>query len=791
MKMKKAMAVLLTLAVLTTVLVGTPASAQTEPINRGRYWELPDIEEKENPYYDMILYSEIGPKLREIETTSNRVKVEIIGRSGTAGYPLYQVIISEPSAFGRLGKYQALYQMMLKDPERAQRMIEEGMDFKAPIYVYSTPHGNEAPGVDAAMMLIETLAYENTDEVMNILENCIVIVNVCANPEGRTALTRQTFAGFDLERDWVTQSQPEVRAVVEQIKRWNPLFFIALHGFYDRYVVPDPGTGPDNPNLDFYDELFLRYDLEIADVCEAALKDYFGEDFEVYKPYYDWEFGDWDGWAPIYGDVYAWFWASIGSAPETHDRGWEGVEAHYVVLWAVLNFAAEHKDELMRNKIEVFRRGALGEETAIVDMPWAYLIPHESMQPSAHQLAEGIDFLLFNDIQVHSLTSPVVIDGVTYPKGSYVVLMEQPLRCLANIVLEDGYRMHDLFPGIEATYDIAAWSHPRLWGYDAIPIEEEIPLQLSVVTKPRYPKGEIEPGKAVAYALAPSENNYAIAVNRLLNEGIQVLYSEDGFTCDGREFVPGTVVVEAHRSTITRLVRDLELCFAALPQLPENLVPLRPLRVAVCDRTNDPVSWVLREKLGFEVTRITEADLRDGIVNLADYDVFVNRWARWANIGATGRAMVTEFLDRGGAYIGLLQRGIKFAKDAGILDTTYEVSEVDENGILEVLFDLDDPLASTYRERDTVYAYEPVWFTDYPVTAQVVASLPEEDFYLAGFWAEPELAAGHAVVIRDTVARGDEVANGVVLMGIHPTFRAHPKKTFRLLANAIYWAALQ
>jgi len=609
MKMKKIVGILLAL-----VVVG----------------EILDIEERENPYYDMIMYSEIGAKLREIEVTSDRVKVEIIGKSGTAGYNLYQVIVAEPSTFGRLGEYQALYQMMIKDPERAQSMIDSGVDFKAPIYIYSTPHGNEAPGVDAAIMLIETLAYENTEEVMNILENCIVVVNVCANPEGRTALTRQNFAGFDTERDYITQSQPEVRALVEQIKRWNPLYLLALHGFYSRFLVPDPGTGPDNPNLDFYDELFLNYDLELAFTCEAVLEDM---GIPVWITYRDWEFGDWDGWAPIYGDMYAWFYGIIGAAPETHDRGWEGVEAHYLVCWTVLNFAAENKDELMHNKIEVYRRGVLGLDTTIVEMPWAYLIPHESMQPSAHQLAQGIDFLLFNNIQVHSLTSPVVVDGVTYPKGSYVVLMEQALRCLANTILEDGYRMHDLFPGIEQTYDIAAWSHPRLWGYDAIPIEEEIPLELSSVTKPRYPRGEIESSQAVAYALAPSENNYAIAVNTLLNEGVKVLYSEDGFTSNEREFVPGTVVVETNSSTLTTLVGKLGLSFAALAQLPEDLVPLGPLTIAVCEPRNEPGSSFVLGELGFEVTRITERDLRDGIVDLAEYDVFINSYARWDRIG--------------------------------------------------------------------------------------------------------------------------------------------------------------
>ena len=786
MKMKKIVGILLALVVVT-LLVGTSAFAQTEPIHGGQYWEEKDIEEVENPYYDMIMYSEIEAKLQEIEIASDRVQVEIIGKSGTAGYDLYQVIVAEPSAFGRLGEYQAFYQMMIHDPEEAQSMIDAGMDFKALVYINASIHGDEAPGVDAAIMLIETLAYENTEEVMNILENCIVVVNVCANPEGRTALTRQNFAGFDMNRDYITQTQPEVRAVVEQIVRWNPLVLLDLHGFYELYVVPDPGTGPDNPNYEDGD--FFNWNLELGLACEASLRENMG--IPAWMPYYDWEFGDWDGWAPIYTDMYACLYGTLGHCPETHDRGWDGVEAHYWVCWTVLNFVVENKAELAHDKVEVFRRGVLGLDTLDAEMPWAYLIPHESMQPSTHQLARGIDFLLFNNVQVHSLTSPVVVDGVTYPKGSYVVLMEQGMRCLANIILEDGYRMHDLYPDLEKTYDIAAWSHPRLWGYDAIPIEEEIPLELSSVTEPRYPKGEIERGKAVAYALAPSENNYAIAVNALLNEGIQVLYSEDGFTSTGREFVPGTVVIETNKSTLNRLVGDLGLSFAALAQLPEDLVPLRPLAIAVCERRNDPGSTFVLEELGFEVTRITEADLRDGIVNLAEYDIFVNASASWGGIGVTGRAMVREFLNQGGEYIGMFKTGAMFAKSAHILKTSYGQSEQYENGIVEVLFELDDPLASTYRERDTVYAYEPVWFTEYPDTAYVVASLPEEDFYMAGFWAEPEAAAGHAVVLRDIVLRDDEVANGVVLMGIHPTFRAHPQKTFRFLANAIYWAALQ
>ena len=65
---------------------------------------------------------QVGPRLREIEKRSNRVKVDVIGQSA-AGRDLFLVTLSAPEAMGRLGKYQAIRKTMLKDPEKAQEMI--------------------------------------------------------------------------------------------------------------------------------------------------------------------------------------------------------------------------------------------------------------------------------------------------------------------------------------------------------------------------------------------------------------------------------------------------------------------------------------------------------------------------------------------------------------------------------------------------------------------------------------------------------------------------------------------
>ena len=47
----------------------------------GPWWDVQPEPENPSPYYDSILYSEIAPKLREIELNSNRVKVDVIGQS--------------------------------------------------------------------------------------------------------------------------------------------------------------------------------------------------------------------------------------------------------------------------------------------------------------------------------------------------------------------------------------------------------------------------------------------------------------------------------------------------------------------------------------------------------------------------------------------------------------------------------------------------------------------------------------------------------------------------------------
>ena len=145
----------LVVLVVSLALAAVPAAVAAPG---GPWWNVPAEENRFLPP-GLTPYHEIGPRLREIDVRSNRVQVEVIGQSAQ-GRDLYLVIVSDPSSFGRFGRYKALRNVMLRDPARAQERAAEFEDFKVPVFVNGSLHGNEWEGVDASLALIERLAFE-------------------------------------------------------------------------------------------------------------------------------------------------------------------------------------------------------------------------------------------------------------------------------------------------------------------------------------------------------------------------------------------------------------------------------------------------------------------------------------------------------------------------------------------------------------------------------------------------------------------------------------------------------
>src|SRR5690606_23363874 len=92
--------------------------------------------------------------------------------------------------------------------------------------------------------------------------------NVTANPDGRIAGTRQNGAGFDLNRDMITGSQPEARTMRRIMIDAQPVAMLDLHGYVNGTLV-EPTTPPHGANYEY--DLFITNTYANGLGIEAAI----------------------------------------------------------------------------------------------------------------------------------------------------------------------------------------------------------------------------------------------------------------------------------------------------------------------------------------------------------------------------------------------------------------------------------------------------------------------------------------------------------------------------------------
>jgi murein tripeptide amidase MpaA len=152
-------------------------------------------------------YHAIAPKLNELQR-SDRVSVEVIGRSGL-GRDLYLVTLTAPERASETRQQEEWRQLIEDDPVRAERDRGLHREYKVPVWINNNIHGNEWEGTDASLKLIERLATAKDAKTRELLREHRIYFNITANPDGRVAGTRGNVNGFDLNRDFITSSQPE------------------------------------------------------------------------------------------------------------------------------------------------------------------------------------------------------------------------------------------------------------------------------------------------------------------------------------------------------------------------------------------------------------------------------------------------------------------------------------------------------------------------------------------------------------------------------------------------------
>ncbi len=183
--------------------------------------------------------------VRELDRQSERISLKIYGRSHEAR-PLVCLTISSEKNQENIEEIRRQH-AALANPNLSQTIDLQTLP--SVLYAGYSIHGNEASGSNAAMIVAYVLAASRAPEVQNLLENVVVLLDPCFNPDGgqrfstwvngrrsKSAMTdpahdefnepwptgRTNHYGFDLNRDWLAATQPESVGRIQIFHDWQP-----------------------------------------------------------------------------------------------------------------------------------------------------------------------------------------------------------------------------------------------------------------------------------------------------------------------------------------------------------------------------------------------------------------------------------------------------------------------------------------------------------------------------------------------------------------------------------------
>lgn len=535
----------------------------------------------------------------------DRVRVEEIGMT-TERRTQRLFIISAPENIARLDAIRADLDR-LSDPRSLSAADAEALAARLPavVWINESVHGNEAPGFETAMHTLYQLAASEEPATVSALRNVIVVLNPSTNPDGHERFAvwynsisvrspepsaleyqepwsiqgRYNHYRFDMNRDVMTTTQREVRALLAGAMRWHPMVTIDQHGYTYSFFFP-PTARPMNANLggDFqkWMEIYGRGNASAFDRYGWM---YYSRDvFDFYGPFY------WDSWPSLTG--------AIGMTYETdcrygiQTRREDGsmcsfraaIAKHFVSALATIETTASRRQERVRDWSK-FRREAV-EEGRTGQMKRVVLVPTKDPARAAALAATlrrgGIEVRRasepFSSARAHAYSDDA-IGSRRFEAGAYVIDLAQPLGRAARSMLEPSPAMDTAFARMQVEryqrnfrrganvpregyefYDVTAWSLPVTFGVETYWTEDAGPVTGALIARDEIPAvGGVSGARPArsAYVFSSERNGAPRLAFHLLTRGYRVAISERPLEAGGRRFPRGTYVVRVARNDTT------------------------------------------------------------------------------------------------------------------------------------------------------------------------------------------------------------------------------------------------
>ncbi|MDB4252487.1 M14 family metallopeptidase [Flavobacteriaceae bacterium] len=421
-------------------------------------------------------------------------------------------------------------------------------------------HGNEASSTEASMQTLYELVTTKKDQ----LENTLVIIDPCINPDGRDRYAnwynqvksepyntdqnakehREPWPGgranhylFDLNRDWAWATQIESTQRLKIYNKWMPHVHVDFHeqSMNNPYYFA-PAAEP-------FHEIITDWQRNFQTQIGKNHARYFDKNGWLYftKESFDLLY-------PSYGDTYPTYMGAIGMTYEQAGGGMGGlgVDTDHGYELTLVDRVAHHKTTGL-STVEIASKNAITLNTEFKKFfdtgsfkYKSYVLKNENKDKTTRLLA------LLDKHQIdYEFTNKGLVKGYNYltqqesrmsvNTKDLVIHTQQPKGKMVKVLFEPNAKLTD-----SLTYDITAWSLPYAHGFKAIASTIKVSSRKDVMVDTA--NNEIDQN-AYAYVSKWNSLEDASFLAALLQADVRVRFSEKDFTIEGNTYAKGTLII--------------------------------------------------------------------------------------------------------------------------------------------------------------------------------------------------------------------------------------------------------
>jgi hypothetical protein len=501
---------------------------------------------------------------QHVANTNNNVKLIKYGETYEKR-TLNLAFITAPKNFSRLED------LRLNHLKTTGVIKGEANEDIAVVWLSYNVHGNESVSTEAAMKTMFALVDPTNKNTKKWLENTIVIIDPCINPDGRDRYVnwynqyvnspyninpdskehhepwpggRANHYLFDLNRDWAWITQTESQARIVQYNKWMPNIHVDFHeqGVNNPYYFA-PAAQP-------YHEVITDFQREFQVTIGKNHAKYFDKNGWLYftKEFFDLLY-------PSYGDTYPTYNGAIGMTYEQGGSGRAGlgietadedvltlkdrIAHHYTTGISTIEVASLNAERLKKEFKSYFnkaRNNPIGKYKS-------YVIRGINDNDKINSLRTLLDR---HQIDYGLSNSTSSVKGFSYKtnkntsvklsSNDLVVNTNQPKANLIKALFEPQAKIAD-----SLTYDITAWAIPHSRGLDAYALSTIIATKKA---EPMLTDGKLS-GSDTPYAYLSKWNstNDVAFLAYLLKHKVKVRFSQVAFSVEGKNYKAGSLVI--------------------------------------------------------------------------------------------------------------------------------------------------------------------------------------------------------------------------------------------------------